>query len=298
MGIQTATTGNLDDAQRIVIAQCRYTLEHNAVMRNLVELFKLGQGEKQITVPKVSQMTAHSLTDGVDLAESEDIGMTTTDLTTSEVGLKVILTYKLLRQENEDVFRIVGRQMGDALARKVDEDLIALLLALNGGLNINATAYTSDALDLDLVTATGAVAWAKTNKCPAPISLVAHPYSVAITAKAAASVGATTTLQALDYPVDLLTHFFKMNINGMSIFEDGNIATATHDSQTCGVGGVFSKSALAFVESQAPMTEREKDISLRGWEVMLTSDYGAFELDDNYGAPLALEATVATTAST
>jgi len=298
MAIQTATTGNLDDAQRIVIAQCRYTLEHNAVMRNLVELFRLKQGEKQITVPKVAQMTAHDLTDGVDLVESEDIGMTTTDLTTSEVGLKVILTYKLLRQENEDVFRIVGRQMGDALQRKIDEDLLALLAGLHGGLNISDNAYSDDALTFDLVTATAAVAWAKAAKCPAPISLVAHPYSVAVTAKAAAGVGATTVLQDLDYPADMLRHFFRMNINGMSIFEDGNITLATHDSQTCGIGGVFSKSALAFVESQAPLVEREKDISNRGWEVVLTSDYGAFELDDSYGAPVALVGTIATTVAT
>ncbi len=30
MGIQTATTGNLENAQNIILAQSRYTAEHNA----------------------------------------------------------------------------------------------------------------------------------------------------------------------------------------------------------------------------------------------------------------------------
>ena len=126
MPIQKATTGQLEDAQRIAIEQARYTMEHNFLMPSLVEHMKLAGGEKSITVPKVGQMSAADLTDGVDLADSEDIGMTSVSLTTSEVGLKVILTDKLARQENEDVFRIVGRQMGDAMGRKKEEDLLGL----------------------------------------------------------------------------------------------------------------------------------------------------------------------------
>ena len=53
MPIQIASETNLANAQRIVIAECRFTGEHSAPCPNLVEKFHLGQGEKQITVPKV-----------------------------------------------------------------------------------------------------------------------------------------------------------------------------------------------------------------------------------------------------
>src|SRR4030042_507339 len=96
--IQKETTGQLEDAQRIAIEQARFTAEHNAPCLGLIEQFRLGKGEKSVVVPKVGQMTAQALADGVDLADSEDIGMTTTTLTASEVGLKVILTDKLVRQ--------------------------------------------------------------------------------------------------------------------------------------------------------------------------------------------------------
>ena len=85
------------NAQRIAIEQTRYTAEHNAPCLGLIEKMSLGKGEKSVTVPKVGQMTAASLTDGIDLVDSQDIGMTTTSLTTGEVGLKVILTDKLVQ---------------------------------------------------------------------------------------------------------------------------------------------------------------------------------------------------------
>ncbi len=115
---QTATTGNLENAQNIIIAAARYTEEHNAPAMNLIEQFTLPKGAKQVTVPKVGQMSMQDLTDGVDIVDEEDIGMTTVDLTASEVGAKIILTDKLVRQSAENVFSMIGRQLGDGMARK------------------------------------------------------------------------------------------------------------------------------------------------------------------------------------
>ena len=50
---QTATTGNLENAQKIIIAASRYTEEHNAPAMALIESFTLPKGSKQVTVPKV-----------------------------------------------------------------------------------------------------------------------------------------------------------------------------------------------------------------------------------------------------
>ena len=74
---QTATTGNLENAQRIIIAASSYTEEHNAPALALIEQFSLPKGSKQVTVPKVGQMTMSDLVDGQDIIDEEDIGMTT-----------------------------------------------------------------------------------------------------------------------------------------------------------------------------------------------------------------------------
>jgi len=286
MAIQTATTGPLDDAQNIIIAKSRYTAEHEAPCAQLIEHFTLAQGQKQMTVPKVSQMTAQSLTDGVDLVDSEDIGMTTTDLTCSEVGLKVILTDKLLRQENEDVFNMVGVQMGDAMARKKDTDIIALFTGLNGGTTLGV-----DNASLTLPMATSCVAYATAHKFPKPVFVVHHPNALANLAKATMGVGAaaTTYFNGIMQGVseDLLRNFWALNVNGVNFFHDGNIAK--DGSNDSGYGAIFSKGAMCIIESKAPTVERERDASLRAWEVVIVSDYGVFELDDGYGAPMLYE---------
>lgn len=290
MAIQTATTGNLEDAQRIIIAKSRFTEEHNAPCAQLIEHFTLGQGEKQMTVPKVGQATAVNLTDGVDLIDSQDIGMTSVDLTTGEVGLKFILTDKLLRQENEDVFSMIGRQMGDAMARKKDTDIIALFSALNGGTTLGV-----DNASLTIHMATGVVAYATSHKYPKPVYVVHHPNAIANLSKNAMAIGAGAGVTQVAYyngimqglSEELLRNYWGIAINGVNFFQDGNIAKVTgYDS---GYGAIFSKSAMCIIQSQAAETERERDASLRAWEVVLVSDFGVFELDDTQGAPMLYE---------
>jgi len=282
MATQTATTGQLENAQNIAIAKARFTMEHSMPCVNLVEKMTLQQGQKQITVPKVGQMTASDLVDGVDIVDTEDIGMTTKDLTTGEVGLKVILTEKLIRQENESVFAMVGTQMGDAMARKKNSGVIALFSALNG-----ATVLGADGKTLSLTNLSACIAWAKGNKLPSPIAVVHHPYAIYGVVTSSSLTPSTTYPLSTGWSADLLKDFFKYTINGVSVFEDGNIAVeAGVDS---GIGAIFSKAAMVVVDSQGFRTEQDKDISLRAFEVVVTADYGCFELDDSYGAGMQYE---------
>ena len=281
MGIQTATTGQLEDAQRIAIAQARFTAEHQAVMLQLVEKFKLGQGEKSVTVPKVGQMTALDLTDGVDISGSEDIGMTSTSLTVAEIGLKTILTDRLVIQENEDVHKIVGRQMGEAIARKKDNDVIALFT----GFSASALGGSGKAFELGNVLEY--IAHAKLNKFPAPVYIVQNP---AVTMAIASSlwgyqnaVGGTAA-NALPSGLNekLLRDYFEFRVGQVSVFQDGNIAVSGSDYTGC----IFSREAMAHLESVAMNTERQRDASLRATELITTAAFGVFELDDNYGVSI------------
>ena len=278
---QTSTTGNLENAQKIIIAASRYTEEHNAPAMALIESFTLGKGEKQVTVPKVAQMTMSDLVDGQDIIDEEDIGMTTVDLTASEVGAKVILTDKLVKQSTDNVFSIVGRQLGDGMARKKDEDVVALYSGF--GTDLGSAGRT-----MSLANVSAAVAYAKGNKFGSQVYINHHPFAVWDVANTA--VTASTT-----YPVpkgwteDLLGNFFSglRPLNGVPIFEDGNISI---DSSDDAIGVIADKSALAVLKSVDTRTERERDASLRATELVITADYGVFELDDSKGAALTLDA--------
>ena len=279
--IQTATTGNLGSIQRTVISQMRYTEEHNMPVVNLIEKFTLRKGEKQIDIPKAAQMTASDLVDGVDMTDSEDIDATVVSATTAEVGLKVIITDKLARQFNQDVFGVVGRQMGDAMARKKDTDAIALFPSLNGG-----TEFGLDDKDLSYANASAAIAKGKANKFGGPLFCVHHPNAIYTLTKDAAQL-ATTGAQLPDAfkQAQVQSFYTGVRINGVPFFEDGNIESKS-GATNGGVGVLANKNALGYVTSAAKRTERQRDASLRAVELVITEDYGMFEVDDTLGAPM------------
>lgn len=278
---QTATTGQLANAQRIVIAQARYTMEHNAPNVELIEQMVLEDGAKQVTVPKVGQFTFVPLQDGIDLVAEQSIGMTTVDLTSSEVGAKIILTDKLVRQENESVFNIVGRQFGDAAARKKDQDIIALFAALNSGTSLGATTKL-----LTMTNLGACISFAKANKFPEPIAVSMHPNSLYSTVVSAAVTPSATYPLPDGYAEDLLKRFYAFEVNGVQVFNSGNIAGGAGGVANDGIGAIFSKNAMCCLNSKGFGIEEQRDASLRAWELVATADYGAFELDDTYGAPM------------
>ena len=287
---QTATTGNLENASRIIITAARYTEEHNAPALALIEPFTLPKGAKQVTVPKVGQMSMADLQDGIDLIDEEDIGMTTVDLTASEVGAKVILTDKLLREQVNNVFTIIGKQLGDGMARKKDTDVHALYTNLNGGTKVGAATKFMKASNLQ-----GIIAYAKANKFGSQLYILHHPNAVAYLSKEAATVAsAVTNGIPHGWSEDLLGNFWSglRPMNGVPIFEDGNLSV---DSDDDAIGVIADKTAMAYLSSVETRTERQRDASLRAWEVVVTSDYGVFELDDSRGAGAIFDASALAT---
>jgi len=254
----------------------------------LIEQFNLPSGSKQVTVPKVSQMSVSDLVDGQDIIDEEDIGMTTVDLTASEVGAKIILTDKLVRQSAENVFSMIGRQLGDGMARKKDTDVIALWPNLNDG-----TSLGLDGRNMNVANTHAIISNAKANKFGNQLYLIHHPNAVAHLSKDGATVaslaGAGGGELTSGWSVDLLKNFYSglRPINNVPIFEDGNIAKVS--SVDSGYGVIADKTAMAVLKSVDNRTERQRDASLRATEVVLTSDYGVFELDDDRGAAVQFE---------
>jgi len=276
MGIQTATTGSLEAIQAVIISEMRYTAEFEAPCWNLCTKFTLGPGQKQITSPKVGTATVKALTDGVDMTDSQDFVITSVDLTTSEVGAKFILTDKMVRQITEDGWKMAGTLLGNAMAKKRDQDVIALFSGLD---------YTwgADNDALSVWGAFGEIANAAKYNFPAPMAYVHNPVAIATLARNAAGVGSVYYAGILQgYPEDKLRKFFGYSINGVPFISAGNIEVISgYDSA---YGALFSKAALAVIESKAPYTERQRDASLRAEELIIVSDYGCFELDGTYGA--------------
>jgi len=264
-----------------MLAAARYTEEHNAPMVGLVEKFNLKKGDYQLTIPKVAQMDAEDLVEGRDMVDSEDIDVSTVTATTAEVGLKVIITDTLLQQNNEDVFKIIGRQMGDAMARKKDTDIIALFPTLNGGTKLGA-----DNANFTLANASAVIATAKADQFGSDIFVVHHPNALWKLATDVGNTLATYPLpDAFNKPA-VKDYWTGIKLSGVPFFEDGNIQTVTDNS---GYGVIADKTAMGHLAARARREERERDISLRAFEVVVTEDYAVFEVDDTRGAAIQYE---------
>lgn len=284
------TAADLANMQRIIIAEARFREMHTGVMRGLVERFTLPKGAKSIYVNRYTHGTANALTDGIDMVDSHTLDYDSVELTTSEVGLKVIVTDKLIRQNVDDVLRSAGRILGDAMGTKFDVDLLALF----DGFSLDTVPGTGQPVEMEDLAACVAEIRANTltNKGPAPdpISIVLHPYGIYdIVAELTTGVwGALQIPHGLTE--DVVKNYLrgKDKLWGVPIFEDGNI---TIDATPDAIGALFSKSALCYCMSDEWDIERERDASLRAWELVIVADYGVKELVDRWGCELKHDAT-------
>ena len=269
--IQTSTTGNLQKMSRIMLTKARYTEEHNMPVVALIDRFNLAKGHYQLDIPKVAQMTAGDLVDGQDLIDSEDISPEIVSATAAEVGLKVVITDRLLRQNNENVFSIIGRQMGDAMARKKDTDAIALFSGFDD-------TYGGDKA-ITLALASGVIANAKENKYGNPLFIVHHPNVIYTVSQAVGNTIATYPLPDVFNKPAVKDYFTGVKIGGVPFFEDGNIEAVS--GQTYGYGIIAHKSAKGYLVASAKSERRQRDESLRATEVIVVEEYGMFEADDS-----------------
>ena len=297
----TATTGNLAQAQNTIIDAARFVQQHNSPSWNLIMKLPLPQGASTRRVPKVGQFTMSDLVDGEDLVDEQSIGMTTIDFTATERGAKIIVTDKLVRQNGTTpIFQMIGRQFGDGAVRKQERDTQALYAGLNGG-----TVFGESSAILNLSNFAATIAKARgggvgttdsgTDPKPEPFTptyAVHHPHATYEVTRSATAIGSGTNMRVNDPREErLLRDFFAIRFNGVNLFESGNIDV---DSSGDAIGVIAATDALLGLESMSWHTERERDASLRAWELVHSADYGVFELDDTKGAPMLFSAAAPT----
>ena len=136
---------------------------------------------------------------------------------------------------------------------------------------------------------TAVVGIAKTDKFGDNLSIVQHPNAVMRLAKDLSTIGSGTIRPLPEgYSARLMSKAWRgYQIWDVPVFESGNI---TRDSSDDAIGAILNDDALGVLTSMAWETEKERDASLRAWEVVTVSDYAAFELDDSRGAPLTYDA--------
>ena len=279
---QTSTTGQLENASREMISQLIFSTENNIVAtKDVVEQFSLSSGEDTGIFPKVGKMSFSALAEGQDIIDEEDIGMTTVSVTPSEVGAKVILTDRLLRRNVATNWRSVGRQLGDAGARRENEDFVGLFSGLSTDLG-SAGRVLSGENFMNIITR------AQEGPLGSDLSLVHHPVAVARLGRDVSSIGSGTIRPIpTGLSQDHLNRFWEFTLLNVKVYQT---ATITRDSDDDAIGAIFDRQAFGKLNEQGIRKERQRDASLRAWEMVVTSVYAYFEHDDDRGFGLTLDA--------
>jgi len=275
MAATTSTT--LDDLFANIILQARFTAEEESLMLGLVTRYDIGdQAGKTVQVPKYPAITAGALTEGTDMS-STTVSTTSQTITVSEVGAQVILT-DLAAMGAGNPAEELGTVLGNAIATKIDKDLIALFDGFSTSLGGAGTEITV----ADLMKAAATL---KTNKARGQMAAVVHPWH-AYQLKA----NLTNTFvnpNGGDLQNDAMRNAFVGQIGGIDIYESSNVSINGSDDAK---GAVFVPEALAIAMKRDFNLETQRDASLRAFELNATAIYGVGELDDDYGVELLFDA--------
>ena len=263
------TSTTLDDLFANIILQARFTAEEQSIMLGLVTRYDIGNvAGKTVQVPKYPAITAAGLTEGTDMSATE-VSTSSVTISVGEVGAQVVLTDMAAMGAGNPAAEL-GTVLGNAIATKMDQDLIALF----DGFSTSLGATTQEITVADIFNAASRL---KAAKAPGQYSCVLHPYQ-AYQLKA----NMTNTFanpNGGDLQNEAMRTGFIGTVAGVNIYESANI---TVDGSGDAKGAVFAPEAVAIAMKRDFNIETERNASLRAFELNATAVYGVGELDDSY----------------
>jgi hypothetical protein len=126
------TSSTLSELYTEIIQEAIFTFQETSVMRPLVTTYNINGQGKQIAVPIYPVVSASAVNEATDLSNTA-INPTESTITASEVGVMTTLTDLGRDSASRDVASDIGKVFGEALAKKVDSDLVALFASFAAG---------------------------------------------------------------------------------------------------------------------------------------------------------------------
>lgn len=277
MAISGTNSSTLDDLFVNIVAQARFTAEEQSLMLGLVTQYNIaGQAGKTVQIPKYPAITAAALDEGTAPADT-DVSTSSVTVTVSEVGNTVLLT-DLAAMGAGNPADELGTVLGNAIATKIDSDLIALFSGFSGALG----AAGSEITVADLFKAAATL---RSNKVTGSMAAVVHPFQ-AYQLKA----GLTNTFanpNGGDLQNEAMRNGYVGSIAGIDVYESANVAI---DGSDDAVAAVFAPEALAIALKSEFNLETQRNATRRGTEMVATAVYGVAELDDSFGVKITADA--------
>lgn len=264
------------------IEEARLTLSQVGVMKQAIETIPLKkESGLTLNIPTWTQPTAYTLTEGVDMAQAQQMSDANVGITVAEnAGVQVILTKLAMSSMREDMMRKAATSMANAVENKRDDDLITLL----AGFTTNTIGSAGTSLALGHIMAAKARLQASSRPLTASIQGVFHPYMLhALYEDFLSIVGGS--FGNVSVPVgsvqdDIIKNYDVFDVAGIKVWSDPLIVADGSDDATA---GLYAKDALIYVPYEDEDIEDEYDSSLRGYEINMVATYGYGEYLDAHG---------------
>ena len=275
------TSSTISELYTEIIAEALFVAQEQSIMRNLVKNYTISGQGKSVEVPIYAAVSAAGVSEASDLSNTA-INPSSVTITASEVGIMTTLTDLARNSASRNVASDIGKLFGNAIAKKIDTDLIALFDGFSkivGGADV---AFSAAKLF-------EAIAELRNLGVPTTdLACVVHPY-IAYDLK-----GAITNTFANPNPSDVANEAMSTGyvgrVAGVPVYESSNISNTgtTGDYK----GALFHRDALGLAMMQDLKIETQRDASLRADEIVATAVYGVGELNDTYGVELMMDSSL------
>jgi N4-gp56 family major capsid protein len=280
-----STTTTLNDLLPEIIQEAMFVASERSIMRGLVKNYTLAPGQgKNVNVPIYPIQTAAAVTEGNEVVNTA-VSTNTAQLTVSPVAIRTMLTDLARTSAASNVVADLGKLFGEAVARKMDQDLTALFSSLSGANNYDRAITPADIFE--------AVARLKAAAVPTEgMVCVLHP-AIAYDLKAALTTTGNTPFTSGAYS-EVSNEAMRMGFVGMlagiPVFETSNIA----DNGTAGdiPGAVFHRDALGLGMIGDISIETQRKASFLGDDIVCSAYYGTGLLQSGYGRVLAFDSSI------
>lgn len=275
------TQSDLNSLFNTIFEDSMFVARENNLMTALVTNYS-ARGWMNRVIPVYAQVTAEAVAEAEDYANPTTFTKSTSaTLTPSEVMAQVVLTDRRIETDPEDARRDASLELGNAVATKIDVDLVGTFSSFTTGVGTANTALTIDNIAAGISLLRNALA-------PNPLYVVLHPYGWHDIWDLLGTPASNLAWQG-DIANEALRSFFVGRWLGASAwFTSANI---TVDGSDDAIGALFNPQSIAFDSRKAPLLEPERDASLRAWELNMSAGYAVGIRRDGFGVKITHDAT-------
>lgn len=256
----------------------------NALATSLVQVFSDRTGLAPRQNFKYGTAAIASINETDDLISQTFTPSADQTLTPAEAGAQFALTDSRIETDFLNVRADAARELGMAIADKIDTDIFGNFNALTGGtVGTSGTALTWSYFSAMLARLVA-------QHAPRPYIFVCHPYQWNQLAKAASIASSSANNTPAYVSEAVARNYYVQSMMGVDIYVSTNLEFSTNDAYVA----MFSRAAIAYDNRRAPRIEPERDASRRLWELNLSTVYAHGVWRPNWGIQGIFDATAPT----